>query len=192
MLEVILAHLFEVECPLVIVREEKGRTLVSFDFTSSKYLLLACGWVMAVSSFFNQTVDKLFKPRFESIYKAKPLNFASLRQKYSNVIKEVNLHQASDKLSRISYLAKILKTRKYSIECLMQKKSKILKKLKEELKSIDPCLSVEDLISSGNPEETESLEAELREALVFEKENMGFRKYWWIWLDVSLFKYSKK
>lgn len=149
-MQVIVAHLCEAECPLVVVREEAGKRVVGFDFTSSKHLLIACGWVMAVSNFFNQTVDKLFKRKFENIYKPKPLNFASLSQKYANIIKETNLHHNSDQYSRISYLAKILKNRKYAIECLAEKKAKIIKRLKEDLKCIDAGLSMEDVFSSGN------------------------------------------
>jgi hypothetical protein len=74
---------------------------------------------MGVSNFFNQTVEKLFKRKFSNIYKPKPLNFTVLSQKYSGIIKNVNLHEHMDKFSRISYLAKILKARKYSVECLM-------------------------------------------------------------------------
>jgi hypothetical protein len=153
MLEVILAHLFEAQCPLVIVREDQGKTVACFDFTSSKYLLLACGWVMSVSSFFTHTADMLFRRKFEDIYKPKPLNFASLTHKYANAVKEVNLHLNSDKLTRVAYLAKILKSRKYSIECLISKKGKVIKRLKEELQSIDGSLNIEDVFSSADPQE---------------------------------------
>ncbi len=70
---------------------------------------------MAVSNFFNQTHEKLFKKQLENIYKPKPLNFNALAQKYSTAVKAINLHEDADKLTRISYLAKILKTRKYSL-----------------------------------------------------------------------------
>lgn len=70
---------------------------------------------MAVSNFFNQTLDKLFKKQFVNIYKPKPLNFNALAQKYSNAVKSINLHEHADKLTRVSYLAKILKMRKYSL-----------------------------------------------------------------------------
>ena len=80
------------------------------------------------------------------------MNFTALSQKYANAVKDTNLHHQSDKLSRVAYLAKILKTKKYCIECLVNKKSKILKRFKEELKNIDGSLNIEDVFSSANPE----------------------------------------
>ena len=149
MLEIILAHLYECQCPLVIVRQEEEKTTVGFDFTSSKHLLIACGWLMAVSNFFSKVVAKLFAKRLNAIYKPKPLNFTALSQKYTNVMKNINYHENTDQLTRISYLAKTLKSRKYSVECLLQKKNKILGKLRKKLKNIDASLNLEDVLSSG-------------------------------------------
>lgn len=104
---------------------------------------------MAVSNFFSNVVSKLFTKRLNAIYKPKPLNFTALSQKYTNVIKNINYHENADQLTRISYLAKTLKSRKYSVECLLQKKNKILGRLKKELKNIDASLNLEDVLSNG-------------------------------------------
>ena len=38
--------------------------MIGFDFSSSKNLLITCGWIMAVSNFFNMTSEKLLKKKF--------------------------------------------------------------------------------------------------------------------------------
>jgi hypothetical protein len=48
-------------------------------------------------------------------------------------LKDINLYESSAKIDRISFMAKLLKTRKYAIECLVEKKNKILQKIKKIL-----------------------------------------------------------
>ena len=76
MRKVILAHLYEIDCQMFVVfgNENEGKCLVGFDFSSSRYLLIVCGWMMAVSDFFWQTIPKLFVKKLNRIYKGKPLN----------------------------------------------------------------------------------------------------------------------
>ena len=44
------------------------------------------------------------------------------------------MHEECPLVERIAYLSKILKNRTYSIECLKAKKTKLLKKIKENLR----------------------------------------------------------
>jgi hypothetical protein len=54
-----------------------------------------------------------------------------LSKKYTTAIKSLNYHEESPKIERISYLSKILKTRKYTLECLQNKKNNIIKRLQK-------------------------------------------------------------
>jgi hypothetical protein len=53
--------------------------------------MLACGWLMAVSNFFNRSID-LFKKKFNAIYKPKALDLHTLGKKYVTASRAINLH----------------------------------------------------------------------------------------------------
>ena len=54
-------------------------------------------------------------------------------------------------------MAKILKNRKYSVECLLAKRNKLVKKLRHELKALSNELTIEDIFGNQNSEEVERL-----------------------------------
>ena len=64
---------------MLIVYEDKGKDecIIGFDFDSSRHLLIACGWIMSISDFFGQTIEKLFVKKKEKIYQRKPINFGN-------------------------------------------------------------------------------------------------------------------
>lgn len=99
---------------IIVEEKEDGEDIIKFDFSSSRYILITCGWVMAVSNFFDRTYSKLIQKKYKSIYKPKPLNLGPLNQKCT-IIKTLNLHENVDKFSRISYLSKILRSRIYTV-----------------------------------------------------------------------------
>ncbi len=47
---------------------------------------------MAVSNFFNKTIEKLIKKKYANIYKSKPLNLNNLSSKFTVSIKPINLY----------------------------------------------------------------------------------------------------
>ena len=67
--------------------------MVGLDFGSSRHLLIVCGWVMAVSDFFNQNLPKMIKKKMAQIYKPKPLNLTALSKKYPVSLGTLNLHE---------------------------------------------------------------------------------------------------
>lgn len=143
MRDVIVAHLFEVRSPFVVEEGEnaEGEAQVGFDFSSSRHLLLACGWLMAVSNFFNRSLD-LFRLKFHAIYKPKALDLHNLGRKYMAAPKALNLHEGSPKIDRISFLAKTLRARNHSVECLAQKKEKMISGLRGKLKQLEGGLTL--------------------------------------------------
>ena len=134
MRKVILAHLFQIDCQMLVIfgDEKEEQCLVGFDFSSSRQLLITCGWVMAVSDFFGQTIHKLFAKKLNQIYKAKPLNLGSSQK--TGCSTRIEMHEESPLIQRIAYMSKALKNRTYTIECLKAKKTKLLKKIKDNLK----------------------------------------------------------
>lgn len=117
MIEIILAHLYEINCPMIVAEGQKveGEQVVGFDFGSSRHLLVTCGWLMGVSNYFGQIGEKLILKKMGQIYKPKPLNLGALSEKYALPAAHLNLHEASSPIERVSYLAKTLKSRKYSV-----------------------------------------------------------------------------
>ena len=122
---------------------------------------------MAVSNFYNQTMSKLVNKKINEIYKPKPMNLAALSKKFTLDIANVNFHEDLPPIERVSYLAKTFKTRKYAIQCLIQKRNKLIQKLKDKLKEVSPNITIDDLFSSTNHEEVSQKEIVLAEMLAF-------------------------
>ena len=100
MIDIILAHLFEIDCPMLVCFDQgdNDEKTVGFDFSSSRHLLITCGWLMAVSDFFNQISSKLIKKKLYQIYKPKPLNIGSLAKKHTLPLNNFNYHEQSPPL----------------------------------------------------------------------------------------------
>lgn len=64
--------------------------------------------------------------------------------------------------------------------------------MKSELAGMEGRQTIEDVFGGSNGQEVEGLENELREIIDFEKQNMGYRKYWWIWLEVFILLRQQK
>lgn len=68
MIAIVLVHLIESECPLLIDLEEGGYQGLNFE--SSRILVLVIGWIMAVSDFFGHVGEYIVKKAFK---KERPL-----------------------------------------------------------------------------------------------------------------------
>jgi len=97
MLEIIMAHLFELDCGMLVVTEYENmeESLIGYDFSSSRHLLLTCGWLMSVSDFFSKNINKLIKKKINNIYQPPPLNLNALAKKYALNANSLNLHEDS-------------------------------------------------------------------------------------------------
>lgn len=62
-------------------QHNKGEEEIGFDFSSSRHILITCGWLMAISDFFSKIEGKLILKKMDLIYKPKPLNLASFSKK---------------------------------------------------------------------------------------------------------------
>jgi hypothetical protein len=100
MQEIIMAHLYELDCGMLVVTdyENAEESLIGYDFSSSRHILLTCGWLMAVSDIFGKNIPKLIKKKLSNIYQPPPLNLNTLSKKYALNANNINLHEDSPQI----------------------------------------------------------------------------------------------
>ena len=92
-----MAHLYELDCGMLVVTdyENAEESLIGYDFSSSRNILLTCGWLMAVSDIFGKNIPKLIKKKLNNIYQPPPLNLNALSKKYALNVNNLSLHEDS-------------------------------------------------------------------------------------------------
>ena len=90
-----MAHLFELDCGMLVVTDYDNmeESVIGYDFSSSRHLLLTCGWLMSVSDFFGKNINRLIKKKLDNIYQPPPLNLNALAKKYTLSANSINLHE---------------------------------------------------------------------------------------------------
>lgn len=94
-----MAHLYEIDCGMLVVTDydKMEESLIGYDFSSSRHVLLTCGWLMAVSDFFGKNVNKLIKKKLTNIYQPPPLNLNALAKKYT-LNTGLNMHETAPQI----------------------------------------------------------------------------------------------